>query len=87
MSPAEFCAERAAELQIIRSTGQILSNIRAAILAIRPAHSRARADAIQSFVLSMSFFKLCEYADEDTHSLRHEFCCLIKRQRSGRGTI
>lgn len=83
MDAADFCLIRRAELDVIAAADQVLAAIRKDILSIRKAHTRARADKIDEFVRSMDFFRLCEWAQEDPHELRHEFCRMILRQRGG----
>lgn len=76
-----FMCERRATLEAIQQADAVLDGIRQKILSIRKAHSRAAGDALWAFVCGMDFFRLCEYAQECPHSLRHEFCRMIRRQR------
>lgn len=76
-----FATQRRAELDVIRQADAVLDELRHEILAIRIAHSRTRGDELYKFVCSMDFFRPCEYAQKYPHTLRHEYCRMIRRQR------
>lgn len=83
MTAAEFVTRRAGELRVIAGADAVLEKIRSEILSIRPAHSEGRGDKLYAFVCGMDFFRLCIWAEENPHNVRHEFCRLIKRQKAG----
>lgn len=83
ITAAEFVARRSGELRVIIEADAALEKIRSEILSIRPTHSSARGDKLHDFICGMDFFRLCIWAGEDPHNVRHEFCRLIKRQKAG----